>query len=188
MFNWFKTHAKLLAVIAASLGASAAAANIFQANDDWITRFAVQTASGHEIPVGAFGVFVVERPREATLLHLRGKAGHGEVILRGDHGRECLSFQARFAAGDFGGDSIGGHLADPIKVVLQSRRVARALARGHEVVSDSYRVTVLPHVHADIVLAEGLGDSFGFVINPGRNLMGDIFGARTQRVACRPMS
>ncbi len=38
---------------------------------------------------------------------------------------------------------------------------------------------------ADIVLRSGLDESFGFVINPGRNILGDIFGVRAKRVPCR---
>lgn len=188
MFNLHQLNLTCAAFAAFTLATDPAAADVTRDNDAWITRSAVQTDIGHHIPAGAFGIFVLERPREATLLHLRGKAGRGEVVLRGDHSRECLSFQARFVAGDFGGDSVGGQLADPIRVVLQSRRVARALARGHDVVSDSYRVTSQPHPDADIVLTAGLSDSFGFVINPGHNIIGEIFGPVTRRIDCAPLS
>lgn len=176
------------AVLVFILGASTAAADMTRANDAWITRSAMQTDRGHLIPVDAFGIFVVDRPREVMLLALRGKAGRGDVILRSDESGQCLTFQARFVAGDFGGDSVGGHLAAPVEIVLQSRRVARALARGHDVVSDSYRVAQQAHPDADIVLGGGLEDSFGFVINPGRNIIGDVFGVTTQRIDCVPMS
>ncbi len=74
------------------------------------------------------------------------------------------------------------------QIILQSRRVARALARGHDVVSDSYRVALQAHPDADIVLDGGLEESFGFVINPGRNIMGDVFGVATQQIDCSPTS
>ncbi len=188
MFNLHQLNLSCAALVAIIFASSPAAADVARANDAWITRSAVQTDMGYQIPAGAFGIFVIDRPREATLLHLRGKAGRGEVILRGDNSRECLSFQARFVAGDFGGDSIGGHQAAPIRLVLQSRQVARALARGYDVVSDAYRVTEQAHPDADIVLTAGLNDSFGFVINPGHNIIGDIFGPWTQRIDCTPLS
>ncbi len=176
------------AVAAFCLAISPASADMTRENDVWITRAAMQTDTGYQIPAGAYGIFVVNRPREVSLLDLRGMAGRGDVILRGDHSGECLVFQARFVAGDFEGDGIGGHLAAPIRIVLQSRRVARALAQGHDVVSDTYRVTGQAHQDADVVLGDGLADSYGFVINPGRNAMDEIFGVAHRRITCTPVS
>lgn len=166
------------------LPGSAAHADLASANDAWITRYAVKTETGQSIPVGAFGLMILERPRIVTLLSLRGMGGGGKVILRSHEPDTCLMFPIRFVAGDFGGDTISGHLADPIYLVIKSRRVAKALARGHDVVSDSYRVSGRTHPDADIVLQSGLDESFGFVINPGRNILSDLIGLSTQNIAC----
>ncbi len=155
-------------------------------NDAWITRDAMRTATGQEIPAGAFGILTIDRPREVTLLDLRGKVGRGTVVLRSDEPETCLTLPVRFVAGDFGGDTVSGHLADPIRLTLKSRRVAKVLARGRDVVSDMYRVSGRPHPDADIVLRSGLEESFGFVINPGRNILGDVFGVELQEITCKP--
>lgn len=157
-------------------------------NDDAsIARNALLTATGQTIPAGAFGVLMIERPHQVTLLNLRGMGGRGEVILRSDEPGTCQILPIRFVAGDFGGDMISGHLVDPIRLVIKSRRIAKALARGQDIVSDTYRVSGRMNPDADIVLQSGLDDSFGFVINPGRNILSDIFGVATKSTACDPV-
>lgn len=148
------------------------------------TRHKVQTSSGLSIPAGMFGYMLVQRPREATLLRLRGIAGQGEVVLRTDQPGKCIRIPIRFVAGDFGGDTFSGHLAEPIVFFIKSRRVARALTRGKDVISDMYDVSAQKADGADIVLQTGLAPSFGFVINPGRNILGDLFGVRSRPVSC----
>ena len=165
-------------------GVAAAQADTHVNIDAIATRQVVTTSAGHSIPSGAFGFVLVRRPREATLLQLRGIAGKGQVVLRTDQPGMCLTFPIRFVAGDFGGDAISGHLAEPILVVIKSRDVARTLARGRDVVSDEYSISTQMNSDSDIVLQSGLDESFGFVINPGRNILGDIFGIRADRVSC----
>jgi hypothetical protein len=175
----------LTALLSCALPEGAALAASPQVADAAATRNALLTGAGEEIPPGAFGVLRIERPREVTLLHLRGIGGRGDVILRSGEPGDCLSIPVRFVAGDFGGDTIAGHLADPIQLLIRSRRTARALAKGHDVVSDTYRVSASLDRDADIVLQSGLDESFGFVINPGRNIIADIFGLEPARIPCR---
>jgi len=163
----------------------AAQADTARAIDAIATRNDISTSTGHKIPAGAFGFLVIQRPREITLLNLRGIGGSGQVILRTDEPGMCLTFPIRFVAGDFGGDSISGHLADSIQFIIKSRQVARALAKGRDVVSDEYSVSAQMDADANIVLQSGLDESFSFVINPGRNILGDIFGVRTLNVSCQ---
>ena len=153
-------------------------------NDAWITRDAVTTKTGQVIPAGAYGIAYIDRPREVTLLHLRGRAGQGRIILRGAHPGDCLEFATRFVAGDFGGDDVSGGLARPVRIVLKSRRVAKALAQGDAVVSDMYRVSATDDDAADILLGSGLDEGFGFVVNPGRNLTANIFGPWKTTIPC----
>lgn len=156
-------------------------------NDASMMQTITLTATGQSIPAGTFGVLTVDRPREATLLHLRGIGGDGEVILRGDEPGTCLILPIRFVAGDFGGDSISGHVSTPIRLVINSKRVAETLQRGQDVVSDTYRVSGHSDPDAEIVLQSGLDESFGFVINPGSSILSDIFGVATKSVSCHPV-
>jgi len=178
-------YLRLAVVLVGAFTACAAQADATHNTDAIATQAEVPTSAGQNIPTGAFGFLLVERPREVNLLALRGIAGSGKVILRTDRPGLCLSIPIRFVAGDLGGESIAGHLADPIHFVFKSRQVARALAKGRDVVSDMYSVSDQMESDADIVLKSGLEEGFGFVINPGRNVLGDIFGVRAKPVSCK---
>ncbi len=181
----FSLQLRLAVVLFSVLAVGAAQADPPRDTDAVATRDEVQTSAGQSIPAGAFGFLVLDRPREVTLLALRGIAGSGKAILRTDEPGLCLTIPIRFVAGDLGGDAIAGHMADPIHFVIRSRQVARALANGRDVVSDMYIVSDQMDADADIVLRSGLDESFGFVINPGRNILGDIFGVRATPVSCQ---
>tara|TARA_R110000744_G_scaffold326656_2_gene432442 strand:+ start:200 stop:736 length:537 start_codon:yes stop_codon:yes gene_type:complete len=146
---------------------------------------AVQTRVGRTVPAEALGIVVIEAPRQASLLQLRGMAGEGKVILRSDDRQDCLTFPIRFVAGDFGGSDISVHSAQQVRLVLKSRRVTEALARGDDVVSDMYRVSSHEDdARADILIQTGLSDSHGFVLNPGSSILEDLVGVKTRRTDC----
>ncbi len=150
------------------------------------SQMAVQTEAGQRIPAGAYGIVEIKNPVEATLLQLRGLAGRGDVVLRGDESGMCISFPLRLVAGDFGGDAISGRRTSSVLLVLRSRRVTEALARGEDIVSDMYRVSKEEGADADIIIKTGLNADHGFVLNPGSNILADIFGVETHRIACAP--
>lgn len=181
----YSFNPRLAALLICAIGANTAYAETPRNTDYIATRQDIATSAGHDIPAGAFGFVSVARPREVTLLQLRGLAGSGQVVLRTDEPGVCLTLPIRFVAGDFDSDTIKGRRAEPIHVVLKSREVARALARGRDVVSDDYTVSNHSRSGTDIVLQSGLDENFGFVINPGRNILGDIFGVRADRLPCQ---
>ncbi len=185
MSNPSTLRLRLSVVLVGALIAGAARADAPFDTDAIATRAEVTTSAGRNIPAGAFGFLLIERPREVTLLALRGIGGSGKAILRTDQPGLCLNIPIRFVAGDFGGESVGGHVADPIHFVIRSRQVARALADGRDVVSDMYSVGDRTDPDADIVLQSGLDEGSGFVINPGRNILGDIFGVKATPVSCQ---
>ncbi|SDF89569.1 hypothetical protein SAMN04488117_108150 [Celeribacter baekdonensis] len=171
-----------VALLLTSLGASAQEAD---QQTNWPMSAAVQTVAGQEIPAGAYGVAYIDAPRVATLLQLRGVTGRGTVIVKSDDSHDCLTIPIRFVAGDFGGEGISTSETHPIRLILRSRRVAGALAAGDDVVSDMYRVSAqMDDPEADIIIESGLSESHGFVLNPGRSVVADIFGAATSRTAC----
>lgn len=151
----------------------------------WPTTTAVQTETGQIIPAGAFGIVQIDTPRAATLLHLRGVMGRGTATIRSEDNHDCLSLPIRFVAGDFGGDSISAHTRKPIRLILQTASVAKALARGEDVVSDMYRTSSqMTDSNADIVIERGLSDGYGFVLNPGASVVADVLGAKASRTTC----
>ncbi|AXI48992.1 hypothetical protein C1J03_19300 [Sulfitobacter sp. SK012] len=151
----------------------------------WPTSIAVQTESGQQIPAGAFGVVQIQSPRVAHLLQLRGVMGRGTALIRSDDSHDCISLRLRFVAGDFGGDSVSTQAALPIRLILQSARVADALARGKDILSDMYVISSQTgDTNADIIIESGLSESHGFVLNPGASVVADVFGSKTRRLNC----
>lgn len=155
-------------------------------NFDAATRASISASitTDTALPPGVLGLVQVSRPREMTMLQLRGMAGSGSALLRLDDG--CISIPLRFVAGDFGGDSFSARRAAPIRIAIQSQDVLDALLEGDDVISDMVEVsTVLGAPGADLVLLGGLTAQHGFVINPGRSLVDDIFGVQGVYVPCR---
>ena len=154
----------------------------------WPTSIAVQTEAGQQIPAGAYGVVQVQTPRVASLLQLRGVMGHGIAVIRSDDNQDCQSLQLRFVAGDFGGDGVSTQVAQPIRLILQSARVSKALARGEDVVSDMYAISSqMKDTDTDIIIESGLSENHGFVLNPGASIVADVFGSTTRRLSCSEM-
>lgn len=142
----------------------------------------VPTSQEQEIPAGAFGVVIVEEAREASLLQLRGIAGSGFALLRVPGGNDCLRLPLRFVAGDFGGDSVAATQAKTIRLTLNDAGIVQALIAGHDIVSDQYRVGTSQN--DQITIQEGLTEGHGFVLNPGKSLLADVFGADVDHVEC----
>lgn len=139
--------------------------------------------NGAALPAGTLGIVHINRPREMTLLQLRGLAGSGTALLRLEDA--CISIPLRFVAGDFGGDTFSARRAPPIRIAIASQDARDALLRGDDLVSDMYEVsTVMSMPGTDLVLLEGLSAQHGFVINPGRSMVDDIFGVQGIYVPC----
>lgn len=163
----------------------AAGAQETTSQEAWPTSTAIQTQAGQIIPAGAFGVVRIDAPRVATLLQLRGVMGRGTAVMRSDDDHDCLSLPIRFVAGDFGGDSVSTHTTKPIRLIIQSARISKALARGDDVVSDGYRISSEKgDSNADIIIESGLSNSHGFVLNPGTSVVADVFGTTASRTTC----
>lgn len=141
-----------------------------------------RTPQGQEIPAGVFGVVLVEDAREASLLQLRGIAGSGVALLRNPAGNDCLSVPLRFVAGDFGGNSVSAARAMTIRLNINDASIVRALINGQDIVSDHYRVGTTRN--DQIAIQEGLTAGHGFVLNPGKSMLADIFSARVDEVEC----
>lgn len=138
-------------------------------------------------PDEALGVIHINRPREVTLLQLRGLAGSGTALLRLND--SCVSVPLRFVAGDFGGDHISARRAPPIRIAIQSQEALEMLLQGDDIVSGDYAITSAAsdgkdRADADLVLLDGLSVDHGFVINPGRSIIADIFGFQGLYVPC----
>ncbi|MEM6507788.1 MAG: hypothetical protein AAF711_20320 [Planctomycetota bacterium] len=125
----------------------------------------------------------IPKPRSANLLQLRGIGGRGTALLQ--VGGACHSMPVRLVAGDFEGRQANLRDQDPIVLELRDPELVQALSRGVDIVSDEATVSAdLTDHEASILLLSGLAEGTGFVINPGRTLVSDIFGARMSAVSC----
>ncbi|MDV7144857.1 hypothetical protein R3X27_19425 [Tropicimonas sp. TH_r6] len=134
---------------------------------------------GLSAPVSAQGtgihraVITIPNPRSANLLQLRGLGGSGTAHIQ--IGSTCHDLPVRFVAGGFSGDSIEVRRAAPIVLEIRDAQIVEALLNGADIVSDE----------ADgIVIHSGLSADAGYVINPGRNISADVFGARASETPC----
>ena len=132
-------------------------------------------------------VIDIPRPKEANLLMLRGLAGQGTASFRINSA--CRAMPVRFVAGDFSGEHVDVGRTGSIRIVITNPKVMRELLAGRDLVSDMVRVSSDPTDQAtDLYLAQGLSADTGFVINPGRNLIADVLGARKTDVECASLS
>lgn len=138
-------------------------------------------------------VVYIESPKVGTLLQLRGIAGKGVLISRNNNRQEglvtCVSSPIRFAAGDFGGDSIGIQSIEPIRLLIYSNKVAEILLDGDEVVSEDHVITNHSDIElGDIKIESGLTLSYGFVLNPGEWSWSSVFGWDREDIGCERLS
>ena len=101
----------------------------------------------------------------------------------------CVSSPIRFAAGDFGGDSIGIPSIEPIRLLIYSNKVAEILLDGDEVVSEDHVITNHSDTElGDIKIESGLTLSYGFVLNPGEWSWSSVFGWDREDIGCERLS
>ncbi len=131
------------------------------------TQLAAQDVGVHR------AVITIPNPRTANLLQLRGLGGRGTALIQ--IGETCHSLRVRFVAGDFSGASIDVRRTGPIVIELRDPQTVVALLNGEDIVSDET---------AGIVIHSGLSAETGFVVNPGRNISADLFGAQASGIPC----
>ncbi len=92
--------------------------------------------------------------------------------------------------GELGDDRVGVSRTEPVVLIVLSPTVADRLAQGQDVVSGDYHL--LDNSQAaehgvdgvDILVVGSAGTDSRYIMNPGRNLLSDVFGASTTGNAC----
>lgn len=145
----------------------------------------LQTAFLQQLPSNAKGIVLVENLREASLLQLRGAVGKGIAMLRDTDGAFCVKIPLRFIAGDFGGTGIQIRRTGPVFLVIYSKEITDRLTSGQDIVSDMFSIGAgRNRSDVDINIRNGLSDQAGFVLNPGRTFLADLFGTTINRDDC----
>lgn len=132
------------------------------------------------LALASSSLITIPDPHEASLLQLHGYSGVGTAQIRIDG--QCSSMPVRFVAGDFGGQSITIDRGGPIRLRITDAEMIRALHEGQDLVSEGF--AVVGGEAAGIFIESGLPAGTGFVINPGGNILADVFGARPSPVPC----
>ncbi len=128
-------------------------------------------------------VIDIAAPRMSSLLQLRGLAGSGKVFFRVNG--VCSTMRVRFVAGDFEGRNPKAQQSGPIQILIYASDVIERLRKGQDIVSGEMHVsTDLEDPIADLLLVRGLSEETGFVINPGRSVIADVFGVRPSAMSC----
>lgn len=125
----------------------------------------------------------IPEPRQGHLLHLRGIAGRGTIEFHIDG--VCSEMPVRFVAGDFEGRDPEERLGGAILILVTSPDLIGDLMAGADVVSDAVRVGLDPNDgSADVIIMSGLAPETGFVLNPGRSVLADVFPNRPTPITC----
>ena len=129
-----------------------------------------------------------------SLFRLRGSAGRASFTRKGADGSWCDASPMRLLLGDFGGTSTGVSGTGPVLLFVMSPTVAAKLAQGSDVVDEDLNLLDIdqPYPDAlqsvDIVVAGAASANSSLVLNPGRNILSDLFGASTSDGTCRHRS
>lgn len=168
------SHSRVLTILA-GIGL-AAAILVAQAATDKADAAAVSDQN-------SLALITIPNPKEASLLQLRGYSGSGTALFRIDG--QCHRMPVRLIAGDFGGRRIGIDHGGPIRLWTTRTEIVWALYDGQDLVSEDFEVlSAMNGEVADIVIDAGLSPETGFVVNPGRSILADLFGARPTPIPC----
>lgn len=131
----------------------------------------------------SFALVEIPDPRQGHLLHLRGIAGRGTIVF--NINGACSEMPVRFVAGDFEGREPGERRGGAIQILITSPDLIGDLMAGADVVSDAVRVGLDPNDgSADVIIMSGLPPETGFVLNPGRSVLADVFPNRPTPITC----
>ncbi len=170
----YTSHSKILTIIA-GIGL---AATILVAQAGTTSADAAQS-----IDQTSLALITIPNPKEASLLQLHGYSGTGTVRFRIDG--QCHCMPVRLIAGDFGGRQIGIDQGGPIRLWITRPEIVQALYAGQDLISEDFKVQARLDGNAiDIVIDAGLSAETGFVINPGRSFLADLFGVRRTPIPC----
>lgn len=127
---------------------------------------------------------------EGSLFQLRGAAGPAWFTRKGEGDNWCDVAEMRLLTGDFGGDTVGISRTEPVVLIALNPEIATRLSLGQEIVSGDYDLLNVDQAAehglegVDILVAGSGGADGNYILNPGRSLLNDIFGASSTGNAC----
>lgn len=135
---------------------------------------------------------------QGSLFQLRGAVGSAQFTRKNEDDNWCDVADMRLLYGDFGGDSIGASKTEPIILIALNPDIATRLSKGQDIMSEDYTLLHIEQAldqesehdlgNIDILVAGSGGIEGNYILNPGRNLLSDIFGTSSTRNACKHKS
>lgn len=138
----------------------------------------------------ASAVIYSSRMTQGTLFQLRGAVGTAWFTRKNENDNWCDVADMRLMSGDFGGDTIGVSKTKPVVLIALNPNIATRLSHGQDIVSEDYNLQNIEQVVAndldgiDILVAGSAHAKGNYILNPGRNLLNDIFGASSTNKSC----
>ncbi|BFM50491.1 hypothetical protein [Marinomonas sp. THO17] len=135
-------------------------------------------------------VIHIPEPKMGSLFNLRGMAGKGELIAR-SISQTCVAMPVRFAAGDFGGNTVSVAQGQNLELHIYDRELVAKLLAGNKITSEDYHLTAAsdPHsIQTGMQIEAGISRDFGFVINPRKWSWTGLFGINKRSVSCEQLS
>lgn len=173
-----------LIIYAAFTGSVKAGEQIALFGDEMVQKY-VNTASA---------IIYVPKLTRGALLQMRGAYGSAYFTRKALDNTWCDAAPLRILFGDFDGVSSGISMTGSVVLIVMNPAVADKLTQGKDIVGDDVSLVDINNssTHslegADIVVAGAASANSGMVLNPGRSILNDLFGASTADNSCGHMS
>ena len=180
----FKSAIVTLIISAAFMGNVKAAAQSVKFSDERVLEYVNR----------ANAIIYVPNLTRGSLLQMRGAFGSAYFTRKAADNSWCDAAPLRILFGDF--DGISSSLSSTGSVVLMVMKpaIADKLARGQDIVGDDVTLIDIDKVSThslegvDILVAGAASEDSGVVLNPGRSILNDIFGASSVDNSCGHVS
>ncbi|MEQ9326837.1 MAG: hypothetical protein RJQ21_06040 [Rhodospirillales bacterium] len=176
----FKSAMLTLIIFAAFTGNVKAGDQSALFGDEMVQRY-VNTASA---------IIYVPNLTRGSLLQLRGAYGSAYFTRKALDNSWCDAAPLRILFGDFDGMSSGISRTGSVVLMVMNPAIADKLAQGDDIVGDDVTLVDINRISAhslegvDIVVAGAASANSGMVLNPGRSILNDLFGASSADNSC----
>lgn len=142
----------------------------------------------------ANAIIYVPNLTRGSLLQMRGAFGSAYFTRKAADNSWCDAAPLRILFGDFDGISSGISSTGSVVLMVMKPAIADKLARGQDIVGDDVTLINIDKVSThslegvDILVAGAASAESGVVLNPGRSILNDIFGASSVDNSCGHVS
>jgi len=176
----FKSAIVALIISAAFTGNVNAANKSVEFNDERVLEYVNR----------ANAIVYVPSLTRGSLLQMRGAYGSAYFTRKAADNSWCDAAPLRILFGDFDGVSSGISSTGSVVLMVMKPVIADKLARGQDIVGDDVTLIDVENVSThsldgvDIIVAGAASAISGVVLNPGRSVLNDLFGASSVDNSC----